>query len=589
MNTNNKNTIQLLSKLGLHRLSGLALLLSCLLITPTAHATPGLNTLSSKGDSTTGHYKTQIEDIKVKVQGGYVRIVRSYEDGQWHWNKRWNPIELYGIIDPESDIAQDLNHTTQANDQLANLPFAVVRNEAAYLWTLSPTNISQLKLTDRIYTLGNKTFTITDNGQSYSWHDRNGNTITYSAPIVDVDKSEQGYAPTLPIASYSDKNGNTVTFNRNGQGKIDTISVDGQTILSYTYNAGRLQYVTDYSGRRVEYHYTDGLLTAVRDVRGEVWHYHYNDAKRLTGTTDPEGFATTLNIDANGILQSRQNDNNNSQNYTNSYNKAQDNYYTKQTNATGTVTERWTNALGQTVRLDINGETRYTVDIVLNDNSTNVRKLHQNDFIKRGSHASYSRYPALQNIPAALNQQNNLYIKTRIRTDAQGDKTRTDYDQWGNITKVIYPDGGTETRSYHRNYRLPTKVIDETGIITEYSYDEKGNLTQIIDAKDLPQQRTVQYQYDEHGNRSQIKVLGNTDTQEIIETYSYDSYGNTASYTDAENNLTQYSQYDSLGNNEILIDGRGKTWTNSYDKTGDLISTSDPQGRTIRYQPPVSG
>jgi hypothetical protein len=62
--------------------------------------------------------------------------------------------------------------------------------------------------------MGNKHFTISDNGQRYTWHDKKGNTITYSGPIVDADNSERGYAPTLPISSYSDKNGNTVTFNR---------------------------------------------------------------------------------------------------------------------------------------------------------------------------------------------------------------------------------------------------------------------------------------------------------------------------------------------------------------------------------------
>jgi hypothetical protein len=58
-------------------------LLISLLFSVQLHASPGLKTLSSNAANTTGQYQTKIEDIKVKIQGGYVRIVRTYENGQW--------------------------------------------------------------------------------------------------------------------------------------------------------------------------------------------------------------------------------------------------------------------------------------------------------------------------------------------------------------------------------------------------------------------------------------------------------------------------------------------------------------------------
>jgi RHS repeat-associated protein len=509
------------------------------------YAAPGLKTNTSQTNTTTGLYQTQIEDIRVKVQGGYLIIARSYKNGEWQWNRRWNPITLIGLdrYDP------------------ASLPTKVNRNGALYIPLSGARNVTDFA--QMSYSLdSNRKFTMAkdnvNDSYSYSWHNKQGGSIHYAGPLFDADIDVRDYQPKLKIASYSDANGNTITFNRNGLGDIETISMEGETLLTYTYNANRLQFVTDYTGRRVEYHYTDGKLIAVRDVRGEVWHYAYQaDTGYLTSYRDPEGFTTTLDVDANGVVSKQSNDNGQQTQTITSYVKSKDQSYRRQTDASGMITETWSNANGQTVRLDINGETRYTIDIVLSDNSTNVRKL---------------------------NQVENLYIKTRIRTDAQGDKTRTDYDTWGNITKIIYPDGGTETRHYDLRFMLLDRLTDETGVISEYSYDDNGNLIQMVEAKGLPEQRIVQYNYDSHGNQIEIKRLGDDNTQESIESFTYDNYGNLKTQTDGEGNHTQYTEYDVLGNNKSLIDSREKIWSGSFDLVGNLTQEIDPDGRITRYE-----
>lgn len=540
------------------------------------HAAPGLNVTMSQPDSSSGQYTQQVEDMRVKVQGGFIRIVRTYEEGQWSWNKRWAPIKLYGIQSPTDFVQSD-----EVNAP-ANLPFAVVRNDSAYVWDLTPTDDSQLAITDRTYIKGSKRIEVGDDGDSYTWHDRMGNKIRYEGPIVDVEPSDKDYAPVMQIASYSDKNNNTVTFNRNSQGDIKTISVDDKTILTYHYNNNKISKITDYTDRAVEYHYTGEILTSVRDVRGEVWTYHYNDHGHLNGYTDPEEFKVSVEVDANGVVLN-QDHGNGKQSVETGYSKAQDLYTSRTVDAAGKVTERWYNALGQTVRLDINGETYYTVDIVLSDNSTDVRKLSGSNITQLGSHASYSRPPSISDIPRKTNKD-NVYIKTRIRTDAQGDVTRTDYDQWGNIKKTTYPDGGVETKAFHPKYNLPIKAVDESGTVTEYSYDDNGNLIQLIQAKGLVGERTVQYKYDAHSNRSQVKVLGDDVTEEVIEVFTYDDYDNLKTFTDGEESLTQYTEYDAIGNLKTRIDAREKTWTKNYDAVGNLLEQTDPDSQTLEYQ-----
>jgi len=562
-------------------------------LTTAVYATPGLQRQSDGADFASGQYASQIEDIRVKVQGGYVRIVRSWEGGQWHWNKRWSAIELIGLQAPQQDTGPQLGNSgggsTGFNTSAppANLPYAIVRNGSGYVWDTVPTDYSHLAITNRSYIQGSRRFNI--EGGGYTWHDRLGNSIRYAGAIIDSDTSDNdsdtsdnGYAPIMQMASYSDKNGNTVTLNRNAQGLIQSITAAGQTVLTYSYNAGRIQFITDHTGRRVEYHYTDDLLISVRDVRGEVWHYDYDETGQLTGYTDPENYHISLTIDGNGSLISEMGDDGIGKSYEGGYSKAQDHHTSRQVDSSGTVTERWYNALGHVVRVDINGETRFTVDTILSDNSTNVRKLSEDKTVRLGG-LSGGRGLNIQGIPTPQNRD-LIYIKTRIQTDTQGNKTRYDYDQWQNVTKISYPDGGVESRQYHPNYSFPTKITDETGIITTFSYDAHGNTIQIIEAKGLPEQRITDFSYDSHGNISQIKTHSDTDTQQTIQTFSYDAYGNLSTALDGEGNLTQYTDYDALGNLRILIDSRSKTWTSDYDGVGDTLQDSDADGTTLRYR-----
>jgi len=177
------------------------LALVSIFITTNLYAAPGLNVTMSQPDSSSGQYTQQVEDMRVKVQGGFIRIVRTYEEGQWSWNKRWAQVKLYGIQNPTDFVQSDEINAP------ANLPFAVVRNDSAYVWDLTPTDDSQLAITDRTYIKGSKRIEVGDDGDSYTWHDRVGNSIRYEGPIVDVEPSEKDYAPVMQIASYSKING----------------------------------------------------------------------------------------------------------------------------------------------------------------------------------------------------------------------------------------------------------------------------------------------------------------------------------------------------------------------------------------------
>ncbi len=39
-----------------------------------------------------GLYSETVEDMRVKVHGGYIRVVRDRKDKKWHINQRWAPV-----------------------------------------------------------------------------------------------------------------------------------------------------------------------------------------------------------------------------------------------------------------------------------------------------------------------------------------------------------------------------------------------------------------------------------------------------------------------------------------------------------------
>ena len=592
---NNKTRIMKTLTMKSLTLKSFFIALTWLVIPLTSQAAPGIQELSSKPDYDTGKYIMRLEDMSVKVQGGSVRMVRTWEDGKWVWNKRWSPIELIGVEDRSLDTTLETSEptggTATVRAEIPNLPFGIVRNGNAYIWDIIPTDITHLYIVDRTFINGT-TKRIEYQSGSYVWHDRLGNTITYDGEVFDADPDENKYDPRMRMHFYSDNNGNTVTLNRDASGRILTISAGGVgTIYTYQYDGDNISKITDYSGREVSYYYNaQDQLIRVNDVRGEDWLYEYDPTTgQLSATIDPTGHKVTLGINEKGVITSRQGDDGIGRTYQYGYTAAQDQYRNTQIDSSGTVTERWYNALGHVVRIDVNGELRYTVETVLSDNSTDVRSLNEDNFaagkaILRTTGGGTSGGSNAVRIAPPPETRDLKYIKTRILTDARGEVTRYDYDQWQNIVKITYPDGGIETREYHLQYSLPVKITDESGTVTEYQYDAKGNLIQVIEAKGLPEERTTSYQYDANGNVIQVKVLGDANTVEASNAFTYDAYGNVATETDGEGNLTQYTAYDVLGNLKTAIDARNQSWSSTYDAAGNLLSGTDPDGRVLTYQ-----
>src|SRR5690606_15759229 len=547
----------------------------------------------------TNQNREDLEDLRVKVLGGEVRMTRRWDGKQWQWNERWSDLGarpdkslVEAKIDADAQPATGGTVTTggtggSGGGLVSNntAPYFLYRNGQAY--RRSDDRLNQLVYENQLR------LTITRLEDGYRWQDQAGNRIRYDA-----------YGRML---HYEDRNGVRVSVDRDPHGYITAIrDHHGTVVITYgweaipnaapvknlqgdDYTPQRLVSLTDYTGRQVLYGWDENnRLTQVTDVRGQVWSYAYATNGTLTSQTDPDGRITRYSISAKGIVSSRIDENGAGHSYRYRFDSDKKEYYLSSTDQVGTVTERWYNEHGIEVRREINGDLQFTVTVALSDNSQGTDNL-----VKRyarttngggGSGGSSMSHP-LADLP--------VYVRSKTVTDARGHKTVYEYDQWKNVLKVTYPDGATVSNTWQTQYARPLTTTDERGVVTAYDYDDKGNLLTLTEAKGTADERVTRYTYDAYG---QVKTITTGEsaanhTALATTTYDYDAYGNVTAITDALNQVITFSDYDALGNAATLTDARANalpvnqryTWTRTFDAAGNLLSERDPDNRGTTY------
>jgi|GEM_PF-959907 len=195
--------------------------------------------------------------------------------------------------------------------------------------------------------------------------------------------------------------------------------------------------------------------------------------------------------------------------------------------------------------------------------------------------------------------------------------TQYQYDAVGNRTVVI--DANGQVTKYGYDERDSLDEVDQSPLawtdpltppatvyVTQYTYDNLGNLSEVTRAAGDPQnQRTTDYTYDGLNrvrSETQAPLPATTDTYDANGNLQSlkDPNGNTTTYGyDAENRLTAitYSDgktpkvsypYDANGNRSQMTDGTGST-TYLYDELDRLTSVTSPGSQTVGYRYDLDG
>jgi YD repeat-containing protein len=190
--------------------------------------------------------------------------------------------------------------------------------------------------------------------------------------------------------------------------------------------------------------------------------------------------------------------------------------------------------------------------------------------------------------------------------DGEGYLTETVYDLAGNKTQVIRyatpvaytpgaslasvrPASSPQDRVSSYTYTALNQLSNATdfeGTLTQYTYDEVGNLTTSVSAVNTADVRTLSTRYDKQG-RVIAELSGNGaaqltggQTQAQIDAiwasyaiqYSYDADGRRTSATDADGHKTLY-YYDADGRLTHTINAAGEVTQSAYNTLGELVQT----------------
>lgn len=189
---------------------------------------------------------------------------------------------------------------------------------------------------------------------------------------------------------------------------------------------------------------------------------------------------------------------------------------------------------------------------------------------------------------------NQMY--TRV-TSPNGFTTEYRYDDKFRVNQIVYPDGGRKFQTWNSQSRLESER-DPFGFQTDYTYDSHGNITGIKKALDSGYRQiaynqtfdipvsmtplagsTTNFTLDSQtGDILQLDRTLNSST--IYRQFSYDSFGTVNSVS---SNLNSYSNLTNSDGLTTFVFHNRNPQELSYDKRGRLIEKRLKNGRILRY------
>lgn len=553
-----------------------------------------------------GLYQESNVDLRVKVLGGEILLRREVTGLKWEFNRAWADLGMSDRVDgsrylPISQVQKQVDAgalTAVDGSFIAWLPRKIYRN--GYLYTLRSNSSPSVWEGDE-----GRTIALAENG--YRWQDRSGEWIEYD---------QYGR-----MTRFGNLTGLLGRVTRNGNNQIEKVyDRKDNLVMSFGYDgAARLSTVTDRAERRISYQWSGTQLTSVVDALGGEWHYDYQ-------TVEVPYFLSWPEISYNGIFadggysfpkvgkqsfvvikqitdpESR---------VTKLENYVHGGLYLRQCKQVGSTTS-W--RLVEKVDADTgvrtvtrepiyhNGyqicEYLYTpLQVVLraitdSDNQrTEFATAYDGSQETYSSRIQYADGSQLEGIlgtdgrPEAIYRGGELvYTRAKqdrreVMVDSAGNKAETQFDEWDNPVRIDLPDGTAITYTWHGRYNLPLTITNQLGVVTEFRYNNNGQLIDRIEAKGLPEQRITHMEYNAEGMIETMTLTGEGVNYRLD--YQYDEYGNITELTRDNAFARQLSEYTVTGQPRIMVDESKATWHYSYNAEGLPQAVTDPLNHTL--------
>jgi RHS repeat-associated protein len=394
----------------------------------------------------------------------------------------------------------------------------------------------------------------------------NGWTLTFHE-----DGSKWIFNAQRRLTAEEDRNGNRISYTYTS-GRVTQITDTQGRVTTLSYNAAnKLSQIIDPASRRTTFAYTSGYLTSVTDADNKVTTYAYDGSGNLKKVCDARGNRTLFSYDGSRRVTS----------------------ITRVTSA-GTCADA--TGTGPTTTF-LYGSPNCTVDTSVQAQRCSVVRDPRN----YGTTYQLDNELRAKKATDALGKSSILAYTTnsdlRTRTNHAGKVWENFWSTDGNdnLERSKLPTGAEQSWTYtdplHKYY--PKTATDPQGKTTSFTYDTRGNVTQVLNAagdtafytyttKGLVDTSTdfkgnlTDYGYDAQGNHlTSVDYPGPLGTV----TLSYDSLSRLRTVTDGKGQTTTYS-YDPLDRVTQIQYHDGQTITNTYDGNGNLLTTADNTGTT---------
>ncbi|MEJ3749690.1 DNRLRE domain-containing protein [Actinomycetes bacterium KLBMP 9797] len=377
--------------------------------------------------------------------------------------------------------------------------------------------------------------------------DKNGNDLLFTYERTNIGNRNTGVLKYLTDATGR----RTLTFEYFNTGDnyeyfVGNVKRSG-TNLTNAQIVHQLRSIVDVTGRRITFTYSDkGLLQQVIDGQGtpdeKPFGFYYDDAAGMTNpklvrVDDPRGHGTKLGYfpaSAGTLLRWR------AQQVTDRVDKATEFTYADPDGSTGSFI--------QSVVTDANG--------------------HASTYLIDG------------------------FGRPTLLTNAKNQKTELTWDADNNVRRLQEDNGAVTTWVYDEKTGLPLEIRDPEANKNNtapqklaYRFGLKGHTAELTE-KTSPEGRKFTFGYDSFGNLTSVtdpKGNATATAGDYTSVYTYDTWGQQKTSTDANDNTTKYDDYDPVGYPKKITDALNQVETYEYDAVGNVVSIVDTNGHTSQY------
>ncbi len=370
------------------------------------------------------------------------------------------------------------------------------------------------------------------------------------------------------------KDGVELNFNANGL-QTSVVDRNGNTVF-YTYDAqNRLSMITDPSNLTTTINYTGAYVSNIVDPFGRTTLLEHDIEGNLEKIIDPDNTFRQFSYDGLHHMVSQTSKRDFTTTY--DYNFAGRNIQANRPD--GSV--RQVQPVEMATIIDVTtglGTESNPAPIVLpdvvqgsfTDSNNNSAQIKTNNF-----GASISSTDALANKTTIERDENSnpTIIKKPDNTEVE-----LTYDEKGNLTVLVEVGPRFTNFDYEGVFNQITNLRDHDGHETSFEYDTNGNLTKQINT--LNKEKI--FTYNING-----QVLTETDENLHTTIFTYDSNGNLATKTDADGSVTTFV-YDSTGNILSLTEAFGtadaRTTLFTYDALNRVLTSTDAENATTQFR-----